>query len=106
MLVRVFLQRESNMIRSALRKFFVGDDPAPEPVTEIRPDPRGAPGTRVHHEYFIDQDAEGTWFWLCRVYSQTSAATEQQGTSATEEGARSAALSWAAKTKAVLRGEA
>lgn len=96
-------------IRSTLQRLF-GTEPAPAapaPV-EMAPDPRGAPGTRVYHEYFVgEQRASDNRFpWLCRVYAQNGAVTEQRGDADTREAARNAALSFAALTKRALRGDA
>lgn len=95
------------MIRSAINRF-LGRAPeaAPEPAVEIAPDPRGAPGTRVHHEYFIGEQrpVDNMYPWLCRVYAQNGAANEQTGEAATPEAAKNAALTYAAKTKLALRG--
>lgn len=96
------------MIRSAITRLFGGapQAAAQEPV-QASADVRGAPGTRVHHEFFIDEpDSSGAYRWLCRVYAQNGAATEREGVAESRDGAQSAALSWAAKTKAALRGEA
>lgn len=98
------------MIRSAINRL-LGNQPeaAPEQRVEVAPDPRGAPGSRVHHEYFVGdapEPSDNQWPWLCRVYAANGAVNEQSGRAPTQESARNAALSWAAKTKAALRGEA
>ena len=98
-------------IRSTIRGL-MGGRPAKEqaPASEVvAPDQRGAPGTRVHHEYFVAEEAnlhDLKWPWLARVYAANSAVNEQRGTADTQELARNAALTWCAKTKAILRGEA
>lgn len=94
------------MIRSAINRF-LGREPEaqPEPVIELAPDPRGAPGTRVHHEILIsEQLADGRFNWLCRVYAQNGACTERCERADTAEAAKNAALTFAAKTKLALRG--
>lgn len=78
---------------------------APEPVITSAPDPRGAPGSRVHHEIMLGEQRADGWPWLCRVYAQNGAATEKEGVADTMQGASNAALSWAAITKAGLRGD-
>lgn len=95
------------MIRSAINKLFgtVPEVAAPE-VAPMVADVRGAPGTRVHHEYFTEERTDGRWNWLCRVYAMNGAPNEQSGVAEDEASAASAALSWAARTKAILRGEA
>lgn len=95
-------------IRSVINKL-LGNAPAParvEPVV-VAPDPRGAPGTRVHHEYFTDErPLDNRWNWLCRVYAQNGAVNEQRSVADTQEEAKNAALAYAAVTKRALRGEA
>lgn len=96
-------------IRSTIRALFPGQRAqlqAAAPV-EVGPDQRGAPGTRVHHEYFPagEANADGKWPWKARVYAANGAVNEQTGLADTQELARNAALAWCAKTKAILRGE-
>ena len=74
--------------------------PAPQEVPQ-------APSVQidtVHHEIFIGEAAAGKWPWLCRVYDQSSAATEKNGVADTEQGAIAAAQAWAEPAKAALRG--
>lgn len=83
--------------------------PAPEPVAAVaaRPDPRGAPGTRIHHEYFVaDEPTNGRWEWLARVYAADSTPHQMTGIEDSPELAGAAALSWAESTKATMRGAA
>ncbi|MBQ5963151.1 hypothetical protein [Massilia sp. ZL223] len=96
-------------IRSTIRAMFPGQQAQPvaaAPV-EVAPDQRGAPGTRVYHEYFLVDEAngDGKWPWKARVYAANGAPNEQTGLADTQELARNAALAWCAKTKAILRGE-
>ena len=96
------------MIRATLQRIFgqAPEDPTPEPAVEAAPDPRGAPGTRVYHEYLVEQRAMDLRFsWMCRVYAQNGACTEQEGVADTADAAKNAALSFAAVTKKALRGE-
>ena len=71
----------------------------------IAPDPRGAPGTRIYHEYFLGDRPlpNGQWGWLARVYSANSEVTEQSGSEATQDSAREAALNWAVSAKEKMR---
>lgn len=81
--------------------------PASNGRPHAAPDPRGAPGTRVYHEYFVTQCVDGVRYeWHCRVYSQNAEVTEHRGIADTEQAARSTALWFAARTKLALRGEA
>jgi hypothetical protein len=93
------------MLKAITRLF--GSAPAAPAVIVPEPDPRGAPGTRVYHEFFVEDAprADG-WHWLCRVYAANGAATEHGGVAESQLLARNAAITWAAKTKAGLRGEA
>lgn len=96
-------------IRSTIRALFPGQQAqlqAAAPV-ELAPDHRGAPGTRVHHEYFLagEANADGKWLWTARVYAANGAPNEQSGLADTWELARNAALAWCARTKSILRGE-
>ncbi len=80
---------------------------APAPAIEAAPDPRGAPGTRVYHEYFVfEPGADGRCGWLCRVYAQNGAVNEKTGDAVDAEAAKNAALTYAALTKRALRGDA
>jgi hypothetical protein len=78
---------------------------APEP---IKVDATLAPGSRVHHEYFTadEADADGKWPWCARVYADNSAVNEQEGRADSHELSRNAALTWCARIKASLGGEA
>jgi hypothetical protein len=93
------------MLRSLIDRFTGKDAPVAAPVM-ANPDPRGPAGTRVHHEYFVADaaDGNGQWAWLCRVYAQNGAASEERGLAPNPQVARDAALSWANVTKAGLRG--
>lgn len=72
---------------------------------DARRDPRGAPGTRVYHEYFVgDAPHEDGWRWMCRVYAQNGAPTEHEGVEDTRDKACRAAIAWAERTKDGLRG--
>lgn len=73
----------------------------------VSPDPRGAPGTRVYHEYFVDPEpTDGRWRWHCRVYGADGKPIETTGSEETEHAARAAAVVWAEATKATMRGAA
>lgn len=74
----------------------------------IKVDAALASGGRVHHEYFTADapDADGKWIWLARVYAENGAANEQRGGADTPDLARNAALTWCARVKAQLGGEA
>lgn len=94
------------MIRSAINWLTGKQAEQPQEQVAISADPKGPPGTRVHHEFFIaEPDANGAYRWLCRVYAQNGAATEQSGVAESAASAQAAALSWSAKTKAALRGD-
>ena len=77
----------------------------PEPV---KVDANLAPGSRVHHEYFTGDapDADGKWSWHARVYADNGAVNEERGRADSHELARNAALTWCARVKASLGGEA
>ena len=76
------------------------------PFVAAEPDKRGAPGTRVYHEYFIDLEPRPDGFhWLCRVYAQNGAVTERAGVAVNQSLAKDEALTWANRAKAGLRGE-
>ncbi len=96
-------------IRSVMNKLF-GSAPEKVPAEPVvmAPDPRGAPGTRVYHEYFVGEqrDIDHLFPWLCRVYAQNGAVNEKTGLADTREAASNAALSFAAITKRALRGDA
>jgi hypothetical protein len=78
-------------------------EPAP-----IKIDATLAPGRRVHHEYFTadEADANGKWSWLARVYADNGAVNEQRGAADSQDLARNAALTWCARVKESLGGEA
>jgi hypothetical protein len=80
-------------------------DAVPEPV---RIDTNLAPGSRVHHEYFTadEADADGKWPWRARVYADNGAVNEQEGRADSLELSRNAALTWCARIKVQLGGEA
>lgn len=91
----------------AISKFFGAgqEQPAEAPAApaSVPGDGRTAAGARVYHEFFVDEKADGH-HWLCRVYAGR-AINEQTGVAQTDQLARNAALTWAARTKAALRGE-
>lgn len=89
-------------IRSTINRMF---GIAPEVPAAPAPIITSAPAPRVHHEIMLGEQRADGWPWLCRVYAQNGAATEKAGIADTEQAARSAALSWAATTKAGLRGD-
>lgn len=79
---------------------------APEPV---RIDTNLAPGSRVHHEYFVADEADVVdlrWPWIARVYADNGAVNEERGRADSRELARNAALTWCARVKTQLGGEA
>lgn len=85
-----------------IKAFFTG---APAARLDARADPRGKPGTRVYHEYFLeDEPRPKGWYWICRVYAQNGAATEREGFADSRFAAGRAAIEWADETKAGLRG--
>lgn len=97
-------------IRSTLKNMFSGAqaqaEAAPEPV---KVDATLAPGSRVHHEYFVADVAnlhDLKWPWMARVYADNGAVNEESGSADTPELARNAALTWCARIKASLGGEA
>jgi hypothetical protein len=96
-------------IRSTLKNMFSGaqvqEVVAPEP---FKVDAALAPGSRVHHEYFTadEADADGKWPWRARVYADNGAVNEQEGRADSLELSRNAALTWCARIKAQLGGEA
>jgi hypothetical protein len=67
-----------------------------------------APSSRVHHEYFLGDEADtsGKWSWLARVYAGNGAVNEERGLADSQDLARNAALTWCARVKASLGGEA
>lgn len=80
--------------------------PKPAVKLDAKPDPRGAPGTRVYHEYFLeDEPRPQGWHWHCRVYAQNGAVTEREGHEPSRLDAGRAAIAWAEATKAGLRGD-
>jgi len=66
-----------------------------------------APGSRVHHEYFVADapNADGKWPWRARVYADNGAVNEEHDVADTPDLARNAALTWCARVKAQLGGE-
>lgn len=97
-------------LRSTFKNMF---DQAAQPAIEPAPAaPQVAasitPGSRVHHEYFTADapDADGKWSWHARVYADNGAVNEQGGQADTHELARNAALTWCARIKVQLGGEA
>lgn len=97
-------------LRSTFKNMF--GQQATEPASEAAPAAPQvaatlAPGSRVHHEYFVADaaDADGKWHWHARVYADNGAPNEQGGSADTHEFARNAALTWCARIKAQLGGE-
>lgn len=79
---------------------------APAAAPSAKPDAKVAPGTRVYHEYFVDdQPVNGRHVWLCRVYSAGGQVHEMTGSEETNHGACQSAIAWAETVKATLRGE-
>lgn len=71
------------------------------------PDVRGNPGTRIYHEYFVDEaPINGRYHWLCRVYAADGLPHQTTGSEESDHEARMAAITWASTTKAALRGAA
>lgn len=80
--------------------------PSAKPRPSAAPDVKGAPGTRVYHEYFVDEHAtNGRHVWLCRVYAADGTAHEMTGSEETNPAAAQSAISWAESVKATLRGK-
>lgn len=86
----------------------------PAPETELRPnrlyaapDPKGEPGTRVYHEYFVtpEPDESGMWPWSCRVYGPGGRVLKNDGKGKTRDRACQAAIAWADDIKARVRKE-
>lgn len=108
-----------------IKQWFRREAPSEEPQPAHKvgrlyatPDPKGAPNTRVYHEYFVPEAPEdGSWPWTCRVYgpggTYTDAAGQvlpkppqimlQRGKAPTERLAREQAIAWAEQTKAAVR---
>lgn len=85
-----------------------GRTPAQEiALVSAAADVKGAPGTRVYHEYFVDDEpTNGRYGWLCRVYAQDGTPHQTTGSEETDRSAREAAIAWADATKSKLRGAA
>lgn len=89
-----------------------GAQPAPEPESAAPVDLVAASAALsvngVHHEYFVsdEQDGCGKYSWLARVYASNGAANEGKGIADSRDLARNAALTWCARVKASLGGEA
>lgn len=79
---------------------------APEPPRlAAKADRRGAPGTRIHHEYFVaEEPVDGRFPWKCRVYDADSTVHEMTGAEDSDHQARVAAIAWADDKKTALRG--
>lgn len=95
-------------VRSFINRMLTpAQEAAPEPVTTDVPVPIDPPGSTVHHEIMLGEQrmSDLRFPWLCRVYAQNGAATEKVGDADTPQAAMNAALSWAAITKAGLRGD-
>lgn len=70
-----------------------------------KPDVKGAPGTRVYHEYGVSEaPVNGRYQWNCVVYDATSAPHRMTGSAETDRQARIDAINWAESHKATLRG--
>lgn len=70
-----------------------------------KPDAKGAPGTRVYHEYGVSEaPVNGRYEWHCRVYAATGEAHNMTGSAETDRQARIDAIEWAETHKAKLRG--
>lgn len=77
-----------------------------DPRPSAAPDLKGAPGTRVYHEYFVDEHpVNGRFVWLCRVYAADATAHEMTGSEETNLAACQSAIGWAESVKATLRGK-
>lgn len=69
------------------------------------PDVRGAPGTRVYHEYGVSEaPVNGRYQWHCRVYAANGVAQNMTGSAETDRQARIDAIEWAEEQKTKLRG--
>lgn len=101
-----------------LKALFRRDPPpaayVPAPDTEPRPnrlyappDPKGLPGSRVYHEYFVTETADesGQWPWSCRVYAPGGRILKNDGKAKTRERACQAAIAWANEMKTTVRKE-
>lgn len=70
-----------------------------------KPDPKGAPGTRIYHEYGVSEaPVNGKYGWTCRVYAANGEAHNMTGWAETDRQARIDAINWAESHKATLRG--
>ena len=69
------------------------------------PDPKGAPGTRIYHEYFADREPiNGAHHWHARVYTPGGGVHESRGSASSHRAACQAAIAWADGMKKSLRG--
>lgn len=95
-------------ILGTFKNMFAGQAKAATEAAPVRIDTNLAPGSRVHHEYFVGDapDADGKWSWHARVYADNGAVNEERGRADSRELARNAALTWCARIKAQLGGEA
>ncbi|MES2323277.1 MAG: hypothetical protein V4633_13515 [Pseudomonadota bacterium] len=75
------------------------------PKLASAPDVKGAPGTRMYHEYFVDEaPANGRIGWQARVYAADGTAHSMTGSAETDRQARIDAITWAESKKVELRG--
>lgn len=82
-------------------------DSAPVAVPVAAPDAKGAPGTRIYHEYFVgDAPVNGRYVWLCRVYAAGGQVHEMTGSEEANVDACQSAITWAESVKKQLRGAA
>lgn len=89
-----------------LDRFTKGETSA-QPAIAATPDPRGAPGTRIYHEYFVEAEPiDGRFPWRARVYAADGQPREMSGSEESEHAARAAAVAWAEATKTTMRGAA
>ena len=86
---------------------FKKDEVPAQPGIVATPDPRGAPGTRIYHEYFVEAEpVDGRFPWRARAYAANGQPMESSGSEETEHAARAAAVAWAEATKTTMRGAA
>lgn len=96
-------------ILGTFKNMFAGQPQAPTDVATVltQVDATLAPGSRVHHEYFVADEADVIdlrWPWVARVYADNGAVNEERGRADSHDLARNAALTWCARVKAQLGG--